>query len=146
MIASFIDGRVRIRRDELKDPATMELVMGFIRARDGIFDLVPNPRTGSLVVTYDPEIIPRESLLEAAAALEKQLGPMRKPKAKKAAGGKGRKGGVGTLSPLAETGLLAGLYGLTLITGFIGKRAHFVGAALFTGLTIAHVYSRRKYL
>lgn len=143
MIASFFDGRVRLQRDELKDPATMELVMGLIRSRDGIRDLVPNSRTGSLVVTYDPEIIPREALLEAAATLEKQLGPG-KNKTKKR--GRGKTFGDSPLSPLAETGLLAGLYGLTVLTGFVDKRMHIAGAVLLTGLTALHVHSRRKYL
>lgn len=144
MIASFFDGRVRIRRDELKYPAAMELVMGFIRNQDGILDLVPNARTGSLLITYDPEKIPRESLLQAAVTLEKRLGPEKKAKPEKRA--KGKKSGVGTLSPFAETSLLAALYGVTALTGFTGKRAHIIGALLFTGLTAAHVYTRRKLL
>lgn len=143
MIASFFDGRVRLQRDELKDPATMELVMGLIRSRDGIRDLVPNSRTGSLVVTYDPEIIPREVLREAAATLEKQLGPGKK-KAKNRGGGK--KLSDSPFSPLAEACLLAGLHGLTVLTGFAGKRAHIAGAVLLTGLTALHVHNRRKYL
>lgn len=141
MIASFFDGRVRIRRDELKDPAAMELIMGFIRSRDGILDLVPNPRTGSLLISYDPEIIPREELFEAAAMLEEQVGSKKSKKSSNRT-----KRNVSPFSPLAETILLAGLYGLTVLTGFANKRVHIAGAALFTGLAALHVYSRRTYL
>ena len=73
MIASFFDGRIRIQRNELKNPETMDLVMGFIRVQDGVLALVPNLRIGSLVITYDPEKIPRETILEAAVMLEKQF-------------------------------------------------------------------------
>lgn len=149
MIASFFDGRVRLRCGELKDPAAMDLVMGFIRSQDGIHDLTPNLKTGSLVVTYDPEKIPREALFEAAAALEKKLGHGKKPAAGKRTAKKARTGVVGPLaglSPLAESGLLAALYGLTLVTGFTDKRAHLAGAGLFTALLAAHVYCRKKWL
>lgn len=143
MIASFFDGRVRLQRDELKDPTTMELVMGLIRSRDGVRDLVPNYRTGSLVVTYDPERIPREALLEAAATLERQLGAGKKNAKRR---GRRKKPGDRPLSPLAETGLLAGLYGLVVLTGFVDKRVHIAGAVLFAGLAALHVHSRRKCL
>lgn len=145
MIASFFDGRVRIRREELREPATMDLVMAFIRSRDGILDLAPNLRTGSLVITYDPEKIPRQTLLEAAEALEKQFGPVKKAKPEPKSGRKkGR--GMRIFSPLEETGMLGVLYGVTLLSGFVSRRAHIVGAVLLTGLTAAHVYTRRKYL
>ena len=140
MIASFIDGRVRIKREELKNPETMDLVAGVIRSQEGVLELVPNLRTGSLVVTYDPEKIPRETIQETAAMLEKQFGPVkRKEKSPKTIRCR-------TLSPLAETGLLAGLYSLTLFTGFVDKRAHVALALVFTGLTAAHVYTRRRLL
>lgn len=139
MIASFIDGRVRIRHGALKDPATMDMVMRLVKARDGILDLVPNPGTGSLLVTYDPEKISRETLIRAAEILEQQLGP---------ASGKrspGRRKG-GKLSPLAETGILAGLYGLTVASGLVSKRVHVLSALLFTALTGTHVYNRKNRL
>lgn len=140
MIVSFFEGRVRIRREELKDPSTMDLVMGFIRSQDGIVDTVPNPATGSLLITYDPEKIPTETLLAAAETLEKQLAPAKKKGGRK----KSKKGSA--LSPLAESGLLGVLCGLTVLTGFTNKRAHIIGALLFTGLAAAHVYTRRKRL
>ena len=140
MIASFFDGRVRIRRDELKNFETMDAVISLIRAQDGVIDLVPNRRTGSLVVTYDPEKIPRETIMDVAAMFEKQFGlekqedqPQKSTRRKK-------------LSPLAETGLLAGVYSLTMLSGFVSKRAHVFAALLFTGLAITHVYTRRRLL
>lgn len=146
MIASFFDGRIRIRREELKDPGTMELVTGLIRNQDGILDLEPNPRTGSLLITYDPDRIPRETLLEAAATLEKQFAAPPPGKKRPARRKKTRRHGIGGLSPLAETGLLGGVYALTLLAGFASKRAHLIGALTLTILAGAHVYNRRKFL
>ena len=62
MITSFLDERARIKREELKNPETMDRVAGIARLQDGVFALAPNPRTGSLVVTYDPKKIPRETI------------------------------------------------------------------------------------
>jgi len=140
MIVSFFDGRVRIRREELKNPETMDLVAGLIRSQSGILKLFPNLRTGSLVVIYDSEKIPRETIQEIAVMLEKQVGPVtRKEKSPQKARSR-------TFSPLEETGFLAGFYTLTLLSGFIDKRAHVAFAMLFTGFTAAHVYIRRRLL
>ena len=140
MIASFVDGRVRIRREELKNPDTMNLVIDMIRAQDGILELVPNTRTGSLLILYDPEKISRAALMEAAETLEKQFGPIRGEAApKKRVCGK-------MLTPLAETGLLSGIYGLTLLSCFASRRLHVLCGLAFTGLAVMHVYTRRRML
>jgi len=144
MIVSFFDGRIRIRREELKNPETMDVVATLIRSQDGILELVPNHKTGSLVVVYDPEKVPRETLLDAATTLENQFALVEK-KAKKSTKKLSRKDGK-RLSPLAETGLLVGLYSLTLLSGFVSKRVHVLGALLFTGAAAAHVYTRRRLL
>ena len=139
MITSFIDGRVRIRRNELKDPNAMTLVMDIVKAQDGIIDLIPNRRTGSLLILYDPDKIPRERLIQAAETLEKQFG---------CTTGKPCRCKIrwGNISPLAETGILASLYGLTFLTGMISKRTHIVSVLFFTGLAAAHVYNHRRRL
>ena len=72
--------------------------------------------------------------------LEKQFGSVKK-KARLSRGAHCKK-----LSPLAETGLLAVQYSLTLLTGFVDKRAHAALALVFTFLTATHVYTRRRLL
>ena len=65
-IASFVDGRVRLRHPALKDAATAELVCSVVGAVDGITSVQSNPRTGSLLIFYDAEKLSREQLLELA--------------------------------------------------------------------------------
>jgi hypothetical protein len=135
MIVSSIDGRIRIRREALKDPSAVNLALNFMKSRDGVLDFVSNLKTGSLLITYDPKKIPREAFVEIASALEKQLEPE--------SGDKRRKR---FLSVRVETGLLSVLYGLALLSGFTGRALHLTCAALLTGLTANHVYQRRKRL
>ena len=139
MIASFYDGRVRIRMEALRNPANMVMVENFIKGQDGVLEIVANPRTGSLLVLYDPEKIPRDTLLSAAQALEAQL---------PASGGPARKhcGCCKPFSRKTETGLLAGLYAATLAGGFVSSRVHVTAALLFTALAGLHLYNRRQLL
>ena len=140
MIASFYDGRVRIRTEALKDPDNMALVENFIKGQDGVIDIAANPTTGSLLVYYDPEKIPRDTLMAAAQALEAQLPQARQAKKKTA-----RKACM-PFSRKTETALLVGLYGATLAGGFVSTRVHIAAASLFTVLAGLHVYNRRKCL
>lgn len=155
MITSFIDGRVRIRAEALRDEGNMALVLAVINAQEGVTEVVSNPRTGSILVHYDPEKIPRETLLEAAAALEQQLAPMAEVGTRKSGSsflavlscrGNKKGGRISPLSPLAESALMAGLLLLTVVTGYTNKKSHFLMAASFAGLAGIHMYDRRRCL
>lgn len=167
MIASFIDGRVRIRTAALRNPATLAMVENVIRAREGVRSVQSNPRTGSLLVEYDPEVIPRSALLEAAKALEDQLAPAgaekasdaEKPSGKRRRWGRlwsvGGKGGNPSeicvpsgriISRRAENLLLGSMYAATLAGGLVNRRAHVGFGVLFTLLAGAHVFARRRCL
>ena len=65
-IASFIDGRVRLRHPALKDAATADMVSAVIGGVEGVTSAQANPRTGSLLIFYDTEKLSREKLLELA--------------------------------------------------------------------------------
>jgi len=64
MIVSFIPGRIRLRFKELKDTETAETVKERIRETPGITKVEINPVTGSVLVEYDPAILPEEKLME----------------------------------------------------------------------------------
>jgi hypothetical protein len=131
MIASFIDGRIRLRDRALKDPANMDLLRGFIGAQRGILDLRANSRTGSLLVYYDPTVLSREALASAAALLEPGLFRAEKARPAKA------------LFASKESLLLALVYCAVAATGFLSKPAHLAAGTLFTLLTAAHVCRKR---
>jgi len=64
MIVSFIPGRIRLRFKELKDTEAAETVKERIRETPGITKVEINPVTGSVLVEYDPAILPEEKLME----------------------------------------------------------------------------------
>ena len=65
-VTSFVDGRVRLRHPALKDPQTAELIASSVSLVEGMRSAEANPRTGSLLITYDASVISRESLLAMA--------------------------------------------------------------------------------
>ncbi len=141
MIASFIDGRVRIRSEALRDPAAMDMVCSAVAAHDGVISATPNSRTGSLLVLYDPAKISRETLADAATLLEAQLSALGVPG--RGAQRAGRKG-AGLLCPKHELSLLGGLFGMTLFGAFFSRGAHIGAGALMTIMTFKHLLDRRK--
>ena len=64
MIVSFSPGRIRLRFKELKDKTTAALVNARIKETPGITTVEVNSLTGSILVEYDPRVLPPEQLLE----------------------------------------------------------------------------------
>ena len=137
MIASFVEGRVRLRADALKDPEKLQLVESMVKSQDGVLSTTANPRTGSLLVEYDPNLIPKETLLLAAQALEKELGLV--PEVHKQ-----EKKQIQLVNPKAEMLLLAGSLGVSLLGGVVSKRLHVAAGAFFLLVCGRHLYSRRR--
>ncbi len=54
MIASHIDGRLRVRHVRLRDPDLMGKVLTELKRIPDITKIETNPRTGSLLVLYPP--------------------------------------------------------------------------------------------
>lgn len=138
MISSFIDGRVRIRHKALKDPEFMATIRDTVAGQDGVLEVRDNPKTGSLLVRYDPAVISHDKLLMAAQMLENTIPEKAAPKS-------------GACSPRKmarrkETALLSGLYALTLIGGFTNIRLHMAAGGLFTLLAARHLFARRNCL
>jgi hypothetical protein len=136
MIASFIDGRIRIRAEVLKRPEAMAMARSLIEGSAGVLKVESNARTGSILVRYDPAVITPEMLTGAAALMQAQFGAA--PRAQKT-GRPGRLPG-----PNAEMFLLTLSYGGMLAGTVLGKRVHIAFGVLFSLLTGIHVYARLK--
>jgi hypothetical protein len=136
VIASFIDGRVRIRAEALTQTETMSLAKSLVGAGQGILKVEGNPRTGSLLVQYDPAVITRETLLRAAALLEEQFGDARR-------GGQ-RKIAAGPFTRKTELLLLSLSYGGTLAGLLCGRRVHVLFGLMFSLLTGVHIWAHRR--
>ncbi len=139
MIASFYEGRVRIRTHALKNPATLSMVEQFVKGQEGVLDIAANSRTGSLLVHYDPSVISRECLSSALHVLEAQLAESPAPE-------RTMRKRRNALSPKAESAALVGLYSLTLAGAFVNSRLHTATALLFTLCAGLHLYKRRAFL
>ena len=139
MIASFIEGRVRLRADALRNPEKLQLLEDAVKAQDGVLSTLANPRTGSLLVEYDPARVPRENLIMAAELLEQELGlaPDTKKEGKKL---------VQLMNPKAEMALLAGSLAFTMLGGVVNKRLHLAAGGLFLLACAGHLYSHRRHL
>ncbi len=66
-VASFIDGRVRLRHPALKQPELMGTARAFLESVEGVTAVQGNPTTGSLLIFYDAEQLDREKVLDLAA-------------------------------------------------------------------------------
>jgi hypothetical protein len=136
MIASFFDGRVRIRAEALKKPETMDMARSLVQTRPGVLKVESNTGTGSLLVCYDPAVITRETLIGAARLLEAQFGDAVRAKRAKNSGRR--------LSAKTEMLLLALSYGGMLAGGLLDRRVHIAFGILFSLLTGAHAYVRLR--
>jgi hypothetical protein len=136
VIASFIDGRVRIRAEALKQAEIMAAAKSMVEAGQGVLKVEGNLRTGSLLVYYDPAVIARETLLGAAALLEERFGDARR-------GGRG-KNAARAFGRKTEMFLLFLSYGGTLAGLLFDRRIHVLSGLAFFLLTGVHVCARRR--
>lgn len=139
MIASFIEGRVRLRADALKDPEKLQMVENAVKSYDGVLSTRANPRTGSLLVEYDPRVIPTETLQVAAEALGKELN-------EQPAELKSGRASLRLMDPKTEMLLLTGSMGFTLLGGVLSKQVHVAAGVLFALLCGKHMYNRRRFI
>ena len=139
MIASFFDGRVRLRDEALKNPEFMARVKDLVGSHKGIREIQDNPRTGSLLICYDPAAISREELLLAAEVFDSEAVTVSKPE-------KRCRPLPALLSKRQEIRLLSALFGLTLLSGFANKGLHIAAGGLLTLLASKHLFDRRRSL
>ncbi|MDR1922564.1 MAG: hypothetical protein LBS31_12620, partial [Candidatus Adiutrix sp.] len=66
MITSFINGRVRLRDERFKDSETSAAAAAAVETCPAVTRVAANPRTGSLLIEYDPARMDMEA---ARAAL-----------------------------------------------------------------------------
>ena len=74
MLVSFVPGRIRLRFKELKESPAAENAMARIKGTPGISRVEINPLTGSILIEYDPAVLPTEKLLETGKQELAKLG------------------------------------------------------------------------
>lgn len=68
-ISSFYDGRCRIRHTALKNANTVANIEGMLSNIDGVIAVTTNPRVGSLLLEYDVDVLPTQSLMDMVTPL-----------------------------------------------------------------------------
>lgn len=67
-VRSFTDGRVRIRHPALRREDVLRTAAREMRAIDGVQSVEGNSASGSVLITYDAGILPRERLFAVGEA------------------------------------------------------------------------------
>lgn len=67
-VRSFVEGRVRIRHPALRQENVLRLARENMEAVSGVRSVEGNSLSGSVLITYDSAIIPRERLFAMGEA------------------------------------------------------------------------------
>lgn len=147
-ITSFVDGRVRLRHAALRHVALLPLIEGFLRGLDGVEAVTTNPRSGSLLLEYDPARLTRDDLLALLRSGETLLGahlPETPHPAPQAASGSSALAALCSRRTRTRC-MLAALAGSALL-GLWGRGGwHTAVSLVFLGLCAEHVYRYRGRL
>ncbi len=136
MIASFFEGRVRLRANALKKVEIVGKVVNLLQNKDGIVRCNSNLRTGSLVVEYDPQKISHEDLTLAAEFLRPLLEePAKSTPAKSCYLRK-------LISPKGEMYMMGASAVGTLGGLIVTRRLHMIAGSVFFLCAAYHAYRR----
>ncbi len=142
-VSSFFEGRARLRHSALKDPATVRGLLQLLDMQPGILEAVPNPRTGSLLLRYDPALITPGDLETAAQWFEAGFGPDPADSAD-SADAADRPVWNAVLGALDNTAALNAAFVLALAGLLPGaRRLHRTAGAIFAALALIHALRRR---
>ncbi|MDE7064618.1 MAG: cation transporter [Desulfovibrionaceae bacterium] len=148
-IASFIDGRVRVRHRALRDAATAEQARALLTAASGVRTATVNCHTGSLLLEYDFQALDRDGV----RSLLRRVGEL--PGLKTAGDGECMPARRRCLPKslnraqalrLVNRGMLATL-AASLAFVLTGRgRGHVVAGSAFLALNALHLYTYRRKL
>lgn len=143
LIASCIDGRLRIRDQQLTQKHFAEAVREALSALPGISQVNINEKIGSLLIVYSAAVTNLRGILDA---IIEQLGEVEEPlnaRSGERASGKQPLGPAGRKSAV-NMGMLASL--LTSVIGImLGLKKLHVGAGiLFLAFFGIHFFKRRR--
>jgi len=153
VVASLLDGRVRIRDEGLKREQLVSRIREALLATPGVSIVESNPRVGSLLVIFSAALTAVDKLLKMVSDL---LGPTENPNG----GGEAPKSsGIlplgsklsftippGVKRRLVNLGMLTSL-ALSLAAAVFGfKKLHILAGIVFVALFGDHFYQKRAVL
>ncbi len=145
-IASHLPGRLRLRDSTLRDAGRNRALSDAIAGWRGVAAADGNPRTGGILVRYDPAIVaPGEMEERARAALAPPRPAEPADEGGEAANGNGNGGGLRRANRVAKIGMLATMATMLAALAF-SKRVHAAAGVLHVGLLMIHLARHRKGL
>lgn len=153
IVASLLDGRVRVRDEALKREPLATRVRDALLATPGVAAAEVNPRVGSMLVLYDATLAAVDQILETVAGL---LGTSVQASGETAAPKRPARmplsGGLSlSLSPamkkrVVNIGMLASL-ALSVAAAVLDfKKLHILAGILFLALFGDHLYMRKEHM
>ena len=166
MITSFINGRVRLRDPRFKDEAACATIEETLRSHPCVTSVKANPKTGGVLIEYDPERLDLDQARQALAAIvpegarwiddyEAAMG-WSQPEKQVDGGAVNinftlpspgfRFAGGRRLSPeAAEYLAMTGAFVVCTSSAFLrSKNLHVYSGLTLAGLTVQHIYKFRK--
>ena len=149
VVASVLDGRVRIRDEGLKREPLVTRVREALLATPGVSQVEANPRVGSLLVLYSAALTAVEKILKMVSEL---LGSGEEVKPAQSTGRR-LLGRVALAVPsvlkrrtINNIGMLASLVLSLAAAIFSLKKLHILTGILFVALFGKHFYERRAQM
>lgn len=149
MITSFIEGRVRIRHEALKNAEAVQTVLELLQSYPGVLEASANPRTGGILIHYDPKQIGQEDLLLAEQTLRGFLGIEEERESEESepqgllSGLWPHLAGGCALSRRQENRLLGLTLALCLGSAFFSRRLHVWAGGSFALMALGHLLRRK---
>jgi len=147
MIVSFIDGRIRMRGEYLKNPAVIDAIERIAKI-NGVRDVSANRRTGSVLILYDIAVIRLEQVLSLFPGFTYLSAALMPHQASRKIAGAIYESPLLSIDSLRiiNTGMFAVL-GLSMFGAIVGSMAVHVAAGLvFLGFLAMHIFRYRKNL
>ncbi len=153
LIASFVEGRIRLRHAFLKEAALAAQLNEFLQNLDGVTSTELNTRTGSLLVHYDADILDMDTL-EGLLQQANVLFGLETPTDEQATSVCCLESALSTLTKLPNNKqykrLMGSLIPVTLAFIFVpalkSSRYHGIAGGLFVALSLGHMWRKRKAL
>lgn len=140
MIASAIDGRIRLRSSLLTNEGVLTAAVQALNAKTGVTRVVPNPRTGSLLVEYMPSVLSAQDVVDTAGL------PAEEPAAPASASSAWKPMNRAQKMRIAKRGMLASMVLMLLFAAADEERAHIYAGLAFVGFNSYHLYGYRRRL
>lgn len=147
MIASFIDGRIRIRGENLKSQAVINEIKQIAKIK-GITDVSANKRTGSVLILYDIAVFRLEQILNMLSDFLDISDVLADIPAAVSVPQKASRRQISRIVPnrILNIGMLASLAGSLFGVAVGVKFFHVAAGFLFLGFLAVHIFKYKNML